>query len=147
MFLQLVNHNDDIRRLVDKGYALAFDGNNYLVVRDIPYLDAERKLHWGAFVSKFVDKGQNQIGLHNHEIFFAGSVPHRLDGTPVPQLSGGPTSLTLSEASKDVVVQRSFLSHTSGKIARCLVPCDIRSAPQCGRRNLLVRLRFPLLGQ
>ncbi len=110
MFHQLANHNDDIRRLVDKGYAVAFDDNNYLVVRDIPYLDADLKLQWGAIVSKFVDKGQNQIGLHDHQILFAGTVPHGLDGKPVPQLAGGATTLALSEASKDAVVQRSFSS-------------------------------------
>lgn len=108
MFHKLVNHNVDIRRLVEKGYAVAFDDNNYLVVRDIPYLDADRKLQWGAIVSKFVDKGKNRIGLHDHQILFAGSVPYGLEGKPVPQLAGGSTSLALSEASKDVVVQRSF---------------------------------------
>jgi hypothetical protein len=108
MFHQLVNHNDDIRRLVKKGYAAAFDDDQYLVVRDIPYLDHERKLQWGAIVAKFVDQGQDRIAQTNHEVFFAGSVPHGLDGNPIPNLGGGPSSLALSEASKDVVVQRSF---------------------------------------
>jgi hypothetical protein len=108
MFHQLVNHNDDIRRLVEKGYAVAFDENHYLVVRDIPYLDHERKLQMGAIVTKFVDVGQDRIVQHNHEIFFAGSVPHGLDGKAIPNLGGGPTSLALSDASKDVTVQRSF---------------------------------------
>ena len=46
MFLKLVNHNDDLRRLVEKGYAIAFD-SNHLVVRDIPYLDSESRLQVG----------------------------------------------------------------------------------------------------
>jgi hypothetical protein len=108
MFHQLVNHNDDIRRLVEKGYAVAFDENHYLVVRDIPYLDAERRLQIGAIVTKFVDVGQDRIIQHSHEIFFAGSHPHELNGKPIANLGGGPTSLPLSEASKDVTVQRSF---------------------------------------
>lgn len=108
MFHQLVNRNDDIRRLVEKGYVVAFDENHYLVVRDIPYLDHEGKLQMGAIVTKFVDLGQDRIVQHNHEIFFAGSVPHGLDGKPIPNLGGGPTSLALSDASKDVTVQRSF---------------------------------------
>ena len=32
----LVSRNDDLRRLVEKGYAVGFD-SNYLIVRDIPY--------------------------------------------------------------------------------------------------------------
>jgi hypothetical protein len=108
MFHQLVSHNDDIRRLVEKGYAIAFDDNHYLVVRDIPYLDQDGKLLFGAIVSKFDDLGKDQIAQVNHEIFFAGSHPHGLDGKPIPNLGGGPTTLALSDASKDVIVQRSF---------------------------------------
>lgn len=104
----LVSRNEDIRRLVEKGYAVAFDANHYLVVRDIPYLDSERKLRWGAFVSNFTDRGEDLIEQVNHEIWFAGGVPHGLDGTPIANLAGGPATLPLSEDSKDVVVQRSF---------------------------------------
>src|SRR5678815_4014380 len=105
MCRQLVSHNDDIRRLVDKGYAVAFDSNNYLVVRDVPYLDAERKLQWGAIVTKFVDEGKNRIAQENHQIFFAGSVPHGLDGKPIRNLGGVPTVLALSN---DLVVKWAF---------------------------------------
>lgn len=107
MFHQLVSHNDDIRRLVEKGYAIAFD-SNYLVIRDIPYLDGERKLQIGAIVAKLDFIDQNRVTQTDHQICFAGSVPHGQDGTPIPNLGGGPTQLALSEASKDVVVQRSF---------------------------------------
>jgi hypothetical protein len=114
MFHQLVNHNDDIRRLVEKGYAVAFDANHYLVVRDIPYLDQERRLQIGAIVSKFVDRDGNRITPDDHQILFAGSHPHELDGTPIPNLGGGPASLVLSDASKDVAVQRSFSNKPAG---------------------------------
>lgn len=108
MFHQLVSRNDDIRRLVEKGYAIAFDENHYLVVRDIPYLDGDRKLQIGAIVTKFVDLGDDRIVQDDHQIFFAGSVPHGLDGNPISNLGGGPTSLALGDSSKDVTVQRSF---------------------------------------
>jgi hypothetical protein len=104
----LVSHNPDINRLVDKKYAVAFDDLPYLIVRDIPYLDSERRLQIGAIVSKFVDVGQDRIVQEDHVIFFAGSVPHDEQGKPIPNLGGGPTTLALSEKSKDVVVQRSF---------------------------------------
>lgn len=107
MFHQLVNHNHDLRRLVEKGYAVAID-NGYLVIRDIPYLDAQKQLQWGAIVAKleFVDK--LTVKQDDHQVFFAGSIPHALDGNPIPNLGGGPTTLPLGETSKDVVVQRSF---------------------------------------
>jgi len=107
VFHQLVNHNDDLRRLVEKGYAVAIE-NGYLVIRDIPYLDAQKQLQWGAIVAKleFVDK--LTVKQDDHQIWFSGSVPHGLDGNPIPNLGGGPTTLPLGEASKDVVVQRRF---------------------------------------
>lgn len=107
MFQKLVSHNDDIRRLVEKGYAVTFD-SNYMVIRDIPYLDAHRQLQVGAIVSKLVFIDQERVTQDDHQIFFAGTIPHNLDGTPIPNLAGGPTQLALSEACSDVVVQRSF---------------------------------------
>ena len=107
MFQKLVSRNDDLRRLVDKGYAVAFD-SNYLVVRDIPYLDSDRLRRVGAIVAKLDFIDQERVAQTDHQVFFAGSVPYGLDGEPILKLGGGPTQLTLSEASKDVVVQRSF---------------------------------------
>lgn len=107
MFQKLVSHNDDIRRLVKKGYAVAFD-SNYLLIRDIPYLDGGRQLQIGAIVSKLVFVDQERVNQEDHQIFFAGSVPHNLNGTPIPNLGGGPTQLVLSEACSNMVVQRSF---------------------------------------
>lgn len=107
MFHQLVNHNQDLRHLVEKGYAVAFD-SNYLVIRDIPYLDSAGKLQIGAIVTKLEFIDQEHVTQTDHQVFFAGSVPHGLDGKPIPNLGGGTTQLALSEASKDVVVQRSF---------------------------------------
>ena len=51
MLRKLANHNDDIRRLLEKGYALKLD-SSYLVVRDVPYLDHEKRLKKGAIVTK-----------------------------------------------------------------------------------------------
>lgn len=117
-FHRLVNHNDDLRRLVEKGYAVAFDGG-YLVVRDIPYLDSEKLLKWGGIVSKLVFVDKEKVSQEDHQIFFAGSVPHSITGTPIPNLGGGATTLALSEACKDVVVQRSFSNKpkATGKFA------------------------------
>lgn len=107
MFQKLVSHNDDIRRLVEKGYAVAFD-SNCMVIRDIPYLDDHRQLQIGAIVTKLVFIDKERVTQTDHQIFFAGSIPHNLDGTPIPNLGGGPTQLVLGKACSDVVVQRSF---------------------------------------
>lgn len=107
MFQKLVSHNEDIRRLVEKGYAVGFD-SNYLIVRDIPYLDDKRDQKFGAMVAKLEFTDQEHVIQDDHQIWFAGSHPHSTDGTPIANLGGGPTSLALSEAAADVVVQRRF---------------------------------------
>src|ERR1039458_1834215 len=118
VFHQLVNHNDDLRRLLEKGHAVAIDGG-YLIVRDIPYLDEQKQLQWAAFVVKleFVDK--LTVKQDDHQIWFSGAVPHGLDGKPITNLGGGPTTLALGEASKDIVVQRRFSNKptATGKFA------------------------------
>jgi hypothetical protein len=107
VFQNLVSHNDDIRRLVEKGYAVGFD-SNCLIVRDIPYLDNQRQNRTGAIVAKLVFVDQDHVVQDDHQILFAGAIPHGLDGQPIPNLAGGPHTLALSDAAKDVVVERSF---------------------------------------
>lgn len=118
MFQRLVSHNDDLRRLLEKGYAIAFD-SNHLVVRDIPYLDHELKLKTGAIVAPLVPIDENRVQQTDHQVYFAGSHPYGLDGKPIPNLGGGTIQIALSEASRDVVVQRSFSNkpRTKGKFA------------------------------
>lgn len=96
-----------MRRLVEIGYAITFD-SNYLVIRDIPYLNSEKQLQIGAIVTKLLFETEEKVKQENHQIFFAGSSPHNIDGTPIPNLGDSPTQLALSEASLDIVVQRSF---------------------------------------
>jgi len=107
VFQILASHNDDLLRLRDKGYAVSVD-SNYLIVRDIPHLGAGQQLLTGAIVTKLVFVDQVKVIQDDHQIFFAGGVPHNVDGSPIRNLGGGPTALQLSAASKDVVVQRSF---------------------------------------
>jgi len=107
VFLKLVNHNNDIKSLVEKGYAVAFD-SNYMVLRDIPYLDVNKDLQQGAIVVKLEFKDNHHVIQHNHQIFFAGSSPYGLDGKLIPSLGDRSASIPLSEDYSDVIVQRSF---------------------------------------
>ncbi|EJZ17871.1 ThiF family adenylyltransferase (plasmid) [Rhizobium sp. Pop5] len=107
MFRKLVSRNPDLARLVERGYAVAFD-SNCLVVRDIPYLDRQGALQSGAIVAKLVFIDQEHVQQDDHQIYFAGGHPHQLDGSPILNLGGGETRIQLSNACADVVVQRSF---------------------------------------
>jgi len=106
MFLELANHNDDLKRLLEKGYAVTED-HGHLVVRDIPYLDNNAQLQIGAIVSLMSDIDGKKVKPQDHQIFFSGSHPCEMDGTPMKGLGGGPNNLVLP-SSPDVQVQRSF---------------------------------------
>ena len=108
MFQKLVSRNDDLRRLYDKGYAIGFDTNNHLVVRDVFYLDSTLSLQRGALVAKLVFVDKELVRQDDHQVYFAGGVPHGLDGKPIPNFGGGSSQLHLSAENADVVVQRSF---------------------------------------
>lgn len=105
MLNTLASHNPDIAQLLEKGYALGWD-SDYLVVRDIPYLDQEMQLQAGAFVMKlnFIDGVRVQMA--DHTLLFCGSHPYQLDGSMITHLGGGITALLL--VSDDLKVQRSF---------------------------------------
>lgn len=106
MLAKLVNHNSDIKALVDLGYALAVD-SNYLIVRDVPYLDGTLALRWGAIVTKLEFIDQLKVKQDNHQVFFAGSSPHSLKGTPVHNLGDNMNKLVLPQ-SPDIKVERIF---------------------------------------
>lgn len=109
-----MNRNPDLQKLVDKGYAVAFD-SGYLVVRDIPYLDSAGKLQIGAIVATLVYRDNNEVAFQeDHQVYFAGGSPHQLDGTVIPQLADRTAALPLSNACKDVVVERRFSNKRKG---------------------------------
>lgn len=105
MATTLAQHNEDIDRLLKKGFALSVD-SNHLVVRDIPYLDNNGGLNIGAIVSILNSIDQYKVGMIDHQIFFCGSHPHELNGKPIKNLGGGAVQLLLT--SDDLIVQRSF---------------------------------------
>lgn len=111
MFHELVSRNEDLKRLIEKGYAIKFD-SGHLVVRDVPYLDKDKNLRKGALVTKLVFVDKIQVQQQDHQVFFCGSHPHNSDGTPIPNLGGGAAQLTLTDTS--LVVERQFSNKPYG---------------------------------
>ena len=107
-FQKLVSRNQDIAKLVEKGYAITFD-SGWMVLRDIPYLDQLGGLHWGAFATKVVPvDATGLVTQEDHTILFAGVHPCGLDGLPIPAIDAGSHLLELSGKCADVVIQRRF---------------------------------------
>lgn len=107
-FQKLVSRNQDIAKLVEKGYAITFD-SGWMILRDIPYLDQQGALHWGAIATKLVPVDAAGLVIQeDHTILFAGSHPCGLDCQPIPAIDAGLHQLELSSKCCDVVVQRRF---------------------------------------
>ncbi|WP_414617326.1 ThiF family adenylyltransferase [Yersinia intermedia] len=107
MFQKLVSHNDDLKKLVQKGYAVSFD-EGYLIVRDIPYLNQMKELCQAAFVCKMVFTDLNNVTQEDHQVYFSGSSPYDINGELITNLQDRQCSLTLDSAFSDVIVQRQF---------------------------------------
>jgi hypothetical protein len=129
VFQELVNHNPDLEELLQKGFALGYE-DGYLIVLDIPYLDANGELKIGAFVAKTVPIDAHRIRQDDHQVFFCGSHPHNLDGTPIANLAGGPTTLPLQRS--DITVERSFSHKPDGGYASTLAKFQQYVAVICG---------------
>ncbi len=109
MLAKLASLNPDIASLIRKGHAVSIDSTGHLIIHDVPYLDAQMGLKWGAIVSTFRTVEGDIIKQNDHVVFFAGEMPHGLDGMPMNYLGGGPHSgLVLSKECCDIIVQRSF---------------------------------------
>lgn len=104
MYQKLVSHNPDLAALAAAGYAIAFD-SNFLIVRDIPYLDAAGELQWGAFVTVLEFINQDVVRQQNHQVYFAGNTPYGLDGKPVPNLGAQVSQVALSPRCSDINVK------------------------------------------
>ena len=107
-FQKLVSRNLDIAKLVEKGYAITFD-SGWMILRDIPYLDQQGALHWGAIATKLVPvDATGLVTQEDHTILFAGAHPCELDRQPIPAIDAGLHQLELSSKCSDVVIQRRF---------------------------------------
>jgi hypothetical protein len=83
----LIARNADLTRLEDEGYPLAVDGQGYLLVRNVPYVDPAREVKRGTLVFTFrsgvIDEGSR---FTDHTAFFQGEVPCDYRGRPLAKL-------------------------------------------------------------
>ncbi len=71
---QLVNRSPDLRRLRDEGYDIEIR-SNYLLVKQVPYVTAERVVARGILVSELSTSGSTTTTPNTHVVSFVGSIP------------------------------------------------------------------------
>ena len=79
MSKQLIDRSADLSRLRADGYDVAVDAG-YLVVRDIPYVNARQQIKRGVLISTLKTAGDATVAPDTHVAYFQGEQPSFADG-------------------------------------------------------------------
>jgi len=82
----LFSHNADLKRLRDEGYFVQVVGG-FLVMREVPYVDAKRQVRMGTLISSLTMAGDQTRRPDTHVMHFDGDFPCGSDGAPIQQIS------------------------------------------------------------
>jgi hypothetical protein len=86
MSRELFSRNPDLARLRSEGYFVRIQGS-LLVMREVPYVDAQRRVRTGTLVSNLDLAGDQTRKPETHVIHWDGDFPCNADGTPLPGIS------------------------------------------------------------
>jgi len=106
-----LSRSPDLERLREDGYEV-FIQAGFLVVDNVPYVDAVRAVQRGRLVSELTMEGDVTARPQTHVVLFSGSIPCDQNGVPITALGGGDDQRTLDQG---LTVARNFSSKpTSG---------------------------------
>ena len=83
---ELFNLNPDLARLRTEGYFVRIQGN-LLVMREVPYVDAQRRVRTGTLLCSLDLAGDRTRKPETHVIQWDGDFPCNADGTPLPGIA------------------------------------------------------------
>lgn len=82
----LISHSADLRRLRDEGYSVQIQ-HGLLIVRDVPYVDADRRVRAGTLISSLNLAGDTTTTPDTHVVHFDGDFPCGSDGARIQQIA------------------------------------------------------------
>lgn len=82
----LFSRNADLKRLREEGYFVQIVGG-FLVMREVPYVDASRKVRMGTLISSLTMAGDQTRSPDTHVMHFDGDFPCGSDGAQIQQIS------------------------------------------------------------
>ena len=100
------NLSPDLKRLRDEGYAVQIRGG-LLVVRDVPYVNAQREVKRGVLISTLQLAADKTLQPDTHVAHFDGEFPCGPNGEPIQQISHQTAHLDLGHG---VTAEHSFSS-------------------------------------
>lgn len=82
----LFSRSPDLQRLRDEGYVVQVQ-DGHLVMREVPYVDAQKHIRTGTLVSSLTLAGDQTQPPDTHVVYFAGDFPCQADGAPIQGIS------------------------------------------------------------
>lgn len=93
---QPIDRSSDLKRLRDEGYNIEVR-EGYLLVKDVPYLNAARQVKRGLLISKLVLANNVTQKPDDHVAFFAGEYPCHKDGSPIERIRLGGSDIKIGD--------------------------------------------------
>ncbi|MEA4979906.1 hypothetical protein SDC9_33841 [bioreactor metagenome] len=82
MSTQLIDLNEDLRRLKDEGYNISIVSGN-LVIKGIPYVNKDKKILFGTIYCPLTLSGEKTVPPQDHTVRFTGEHPCDQFGTEI----------------------------------------------------------------
>lgn len=91
-----ISLSPDLKRLRDEGYDIEIR-SGYLLVKDVPYVNAAREVKRGTLVSKLVLAGDVTVQPDSHVAYFMGEYPCHEDGHEIAKIKNQSNRQKLAE--------------------------------------------------
>lgn len=82
------SHSNDLKRLREEGYFVQIKGG-LLVLREVPYVTASRKIKTGTLISGLDLAGDVTKRPESHQVHFDGEFPCDVNGVPLTGIGNG----------------------------------------------------------
>jgi hypothetical protein len=112
MSLLQISRSPDLLRLQQVGYNIEVTRGGFLVIRDVPYVNAAKEIRRGALVSNLDLAGDQTKQPEDHKMMFIGDFPCHADGQPMEMLRLNSTPTTLEEG---LEIQHTFSRKPVGR--------------------------------
>jgi hypothetical protein len=108
MYAELINHNEDLRKLRNENYSIEIRGN-FLLLHHVPYVNEACEVKFGTLVSDLTSvAGDRTISpIQNHVAYFIGEYPCDSGGD---KIIGFYNSSTPVQLARDLLVNHTFSS-------------------------------------
>lgn len=106
----LFNRSPDLKQLLDEGYFVQQRGG-FLLMREVPYVDAHRQVRVGTMVSSLTLAGDRTHRPDTHVVYWDGGFPCNADGSPIQGISHQAGRIALGH---DLTATHAFSSKPEG---------------------------------